>query len=560
MPDTDTGKDDAVAIGPTMAPSVPVEVPAEERGNYVRTMAKDMAALGASAPPVPQPKEKKRVPEKAPEPEPIQTETVDGVTLKKEEVPFFERLRGHKEVEPETVALPSMEEAGAVVQSEPVAPPPPQSQPVPPPAPPEPAVEAEREAVLARLREKVQARIEKPAPLPPPKLEVPVAPPAPEPPPPPPPPVPAPAPTPEPTPLPDTPFFADTKKEDIPRIPPISRDTYREPIETPPAVLPPTPPPSPAPPARLPGQPSPLQTYTGDFANRIDRQGASTFSVLAAEADAGKLPTPKPEPTPARTPRLLMGIASALLFIGIAGGGIYLAYQLILSVRSTPIAAVTVPSIVFADEYRELSGAGTQLLGALSTVSEGAIVPGNAIVTYILEPVADEEGKLFPQPVGGASFMRALALPIPDILLRNIAEDSAVGVINAGDSTHAFFALRVDSYERTYAGMLTWEPLLRRDLEVLYPLYPEETVVPVSTGTTTATSTLVATTSPTIVLESARALSRFEDDIVANRDVRVLRDTEGRSLVLYGYVDKRTLLIVRDEAAFEALIARLKGS
>jgi hypothetical protein len=127
-----------------------------------------------------------------------------------------------------------------------------------------------------------------------------------------------------------------------------------------------------------------------------------------------------------------------------------------------------------------------------------------------------------------------------------------------------FFALRVDSYERTYAGMLTWEPLMARDLALLYPLYPapELQSEPAPIATTTASSTSAsATTTPAVVRQpvQATARTRFEDEVVANHDVRVLRDTDGRTLILYGYADKRTLLIVRDEASFEALLARLKA-
>jgi hypothetical protein len=53
---------------------------------------------------------------------------------------------------------------------------------------------------------------------------------------------------------------------------------------------------------------------------------------------------------------------------------------------------------------------------------------------------------------------------------------------------------------------------------------------------------------------------RFEDVVVANRDVRILRDTRGRSLLLYGYADKETLIIARNEASFAALLTRLSAA
>jgi hypothetical protein len=305
-----------------------------------------------------------------------------------------------------------------------------------------------------------------------------------------------------------------------------------------------------------------MHTYSSDFSDRIDTKSASTFSVLAAEQDsrtktAAVLSVPKKSPVKA-----IVAVATGILLLALAGGGIFATYQFVMTMRNTPIASLTVPSIVFADEYRELSGTGNELMGAFKSAANGALVPGNVLVTYILTDSNGEDGSVLRGPAGGAAFVRALQVPAPDILLRNIAEESTTGVVNAEGNTTPFFALRVDSYERTYAGILTWEPLMHRDLALLYPLYPVETppAIEETVATTTATSTTSTTTSTVATFTTeALARTRFEDAIVANHDVRILRDTEGRSLILYGYADKRTLLIVRDEASFEALLARLKA-
>lgn len=518
----------------------------EDRSQYIRTMAKDMAGLSKVPPPAPQ----------APAPQ-KEKETVEGVTLDVAEQPFFEKQKSREEREAEEpVALPSLKEAGEITTSAPLA---------PPIATPE-SLEAERSAVLERLRRKVgesaQMSIQQsPAPLVPETPPTPPpAPPAPKPlPPEPPAPVKAPEPKPEsawsniPSPA---PAFAPLSEPAPSRLPPVSRpearETYREPIED-------YVPPKPLPPAT----PEALHTYTSDFSDRIDTKSASTFSVLAAEQDAqAKAPTAL-APQRRSPKKAILAVASGIFLIVLAGGGIFFTYQFVMTMRDTPIAALTVPSIVFADEYRELEGTGSQLLQSLQAASNAALVPGNVLVTYILTSAETGDGSIVQSPAGGDVFMRALQVPAPDILLRNIAEQSTVGAIHAGAKTSTFFALRVDSYERTYAGMLTWEPLMARDLGLLYPLYPIENVptqeASEPVATTTASSTVsVSTSTPPLQEVQAVALTRFEDAVVANRDVRILRDTRGRSLILYGYADKRTLLITRDESAFEALLSRLK--
>ncbi len=505
----------------------------EDRSQFIRTMAKDMAQFSRN----PAPASPAR-PAKLP---PKQKETVGDVTLDVAEQPFFEKPESRDERDAEEpVALPSFKEAGEITESAPV-------QPL---ATPE-TLEADRSAVLDRLRQKVgesaQMSIQQsPAPV--------VPEPAPQ-------PVPAPVKNPEPEsawsniPTP-APAFTPLSEPVPPRMPPVSKpqapETYREPIET---YTPPKPAPSTSPEA--------LHTYTSDFSDRIDTQKASTFSVLAAEQDAqSKAPTVLTT-SKGLPKKALFAVLTSILLLTLAGGGIFFTYQFVMTMRDTPIASLTVPSIVFADEYRELEGSGSALLQALRATTDATLIPGNVLVTYILTSSESGDGSIVQTPAGGDAFVRALQIPAPDILLRNIAEQSTIGVINTNAQNTPFFALRVDSYERTYAGMLTWEPLMTRDLGLLFPLYPvtsapvEEVSEPVAT-TTASTTVSVSTSTVQLQEVQATARTRFEDAIVANRDVRILRDSRGRSLMLYGYADKQTLLIVRDEAVFEALISRLK--
>jgi hypothetical protein len=85
--------------------------------------------------------------------------------------------------------------------------------------------------------------------------------------------------------------------------------------------------------------------------------------------------------------------------------------------------------------------------------------------------------------------------------------------------------------------MLGWETDMPEDLALLYPAYPEAPQTP-----------------------GSGQVARFVDETVANHDVRALKDSAGRTILLYGYRDKQTLIIARDEAAFTALLVRLGAS
>ena len=123
----------------------------------------------------------------------------------------------------------------------------------------------------------------------------------------------------------------------------------------------------------------------------------------------------------------------------------------------------------------------------------------------------------------------------------NLAPSSVVGT---GGKQSPFFILSVASYGDTFAGMLSWEPTMPRDLGALFHSY--------LTNVSTSTS---ATSTPKV---SAPIL--FRDEVISNHDVRIYRDAEGRSILLYGYWNQTTLIIARDPEAFIEIAGRISTS
>ncbi|HEV7121261.1 MAG TPA: hypothetical protein VGN56_00385 [Candidatus Paceibacterota bacterium] len=279
---------------------------------------------------------------------------------------------------------------------------------------------------------------------------------------------------------------------------------------------------------------SDLHTFKSDFADRIDEQKASTFSVLAAQSDVRETRANAPQPVKlpsknkSRIPMILTACVLVVLGIGALGGAYWF-----LVLRS-PAAAVpfTVPSLIFADEKVELSRDAAPIQ-ALAQAAQQPAVPGNVVVTYVTTTANGKNG-IIKSPQPGGALIKQILGSAPDILLRNIDDSSTVGIIDAGDANAPFFILRVSSYERTFAGMLGWEPTIASDLSALYP---------VSAGAT-----------------QADGVRGFIDATVANHDVRILKDSANNTILLYGYRDKQTLIIAKDEAAFTALLVRLDAA
>ncbi|MDO8624346.1 MAG: hypothetical protein Q7R54_03240 [bacterium] len=276
------------------------------------------------------------------------------------------------------------------------------------------------------------------------------------------------------------------------------------------------PPPAPPPtlPKPVPAIEAPIHTYTSDFAVRLKDTSASTISVLAAEGDV------KQKPTRAALGFNIPLIAGGILLMVLGAGGAYATYRYV----STPPAPFSIlPGVsapIFVNEREEIFGTGSTLLEAIEMSVVKPLAEGSIRLLY-LSVATSTSNNIF----------SALQLPAPGILLRNIeAVGSMAGIVRVGGAPSLFFILSASSYSDTFAGMLAWEPRVASDLAALYP--------------PTATSTRVV----------------FKDEIISNHDVRILRDSAGQSLVLYGYWDQRTLIISRNEDAFREILKRLATS
>lgn len=288
----------------------------------------------------------------------------------------------------------------------------------------------------------------------------------------------------------------------------------------------------------------PIKTYSDDFRQRLKETHASTATVLAAEQDARPLDggASAGEPVAPDT-HSRWYIAGGLLLVAVGAIGVFLAYT---SYRTgiAPIAfGPTVVAPIFVDSTEQVSGSGKALVQAIHQ-SVAKPLAANAIKQLTLESATST-----------SNVFLSLGAPVPGILVRNIdATGSTAGVVNANGTQSPFFILSVALYSATFSGMLSWEPSMQRDLKALYPLYSSPAATASSTATTSPSQTASTTGSAPARKEG------FRDEIVSNHDVRIYRDSAGRSILLYGYWNPSTLIIARDPLAFAAILDRLATS
>lgn len=287
-----------------------------------------------------------------------------------------------------------------------------------------------------------------------------------------------------------------------------------------------------------PARPSPIETYAGDFSDRMEETNASTATVLAAEQDAA--PQKQSAPDVSRSGSIY--IFAGIMLLVASGFGAYFAYVRYSASLEPIMLAPAVSSPIFVDEREQVSGVGTALLQAIEQSINRPLASGAVRFLYAENATGSTSS---PQANTDNGIFSALQTPAPDILLRNLnAAGSMAGVVSAGGNQSPFFILSVVSYGETFSGMLSWEPTMPRDLALLFPPY--------AVASTTAT---VSTSSPQAIIAAG-----FRDEVVGNHDARVYRDAARRSILLYGYWNRSTLVIARDPAAFAEILRRLATS
>lgn len=325
----------------------------------------------------------------------------------------------------------------------------------------------------------------------------------------------------------------------------------------------------------------PLQTYQGDIESVVGEKNISVVSIAAAEADRRGMSKLQDSQAPVnqeagrpwlRTLALVVGGITLLAVAGGIGLYIYLALQPVSVAEQSPAPFILVddtktiellPGDTRTNIMQTLSAARTGVGLALGLVERLQVVKAGAL------------GEL--QEVSAAEFLQTLAPRVPPELVRTLEPQMLLGV-HSYDENQAFMILKADSYETSYSGMLAWESTMQVDLNPLFERTPAVRVrpdpVPVlpapiatSSATTTsgqatttaaASSTPVASSTPAAIPSATQFIQgNFVDQVVANRDARVVLGPEGDILLLWVFLDRSTILITTNDATLREVISRL---
>jgi len=251
--------------------------------------------------------------------------------------------------------------------------------------------------------------------------------------------------------------------------------------------------------------------------------------------------TQQPEaPAATARPKKTFGvifIAGVLLVLGIGAlWGVYIAMRPATPAAQTPL---TTSSILFAEQSESLSLAGIspddlkRTLGGARTALQSTL--GSITEIVPTEPALDGEAGATRRATF-SEFIAAIGAHPPESLLRALGNSFFFG-IHTVDTNAPLLIVPVTSYDRAFAGMLAWEGTMNVDLAPIFTPLP---------GMTTDQNGLpVART--------------FQDTVMRNYDVRILRDDAGQIRLYYSFPTQHVLIIAESPYSFAEILSRLQA-
>jgi hypothetical protein len=281
-------------------------------------------------------------------------------------------------------------------------------------------------------------------------------------------------------------------------------------------------------------QPVVLRTFSSDLADAIKSGEASMVKIAMAEQKKKEAEYENFSPQSKKNKFFIMG-SSVLVALGIIGIGFYFLYG-----RSQPEQVVnTTPqfqSLIYANQnkgYDLTDLERNQVQNIIQNEIKNASVGNNEILNmYFITKDNVNATKLNSQ-----QFFTAIGASIPGRAARTLANDFMLGIHKGtvSDKNTPFILLNTTDYDSMYAGMLEWEPKMMDDFFIMFNIS-------------------VAGDKNYLLTKS------FQDGTFRNIDIRTLLDKDGNTVIMYGFINPRTVIITASQETFAEVMNRYNAS
>lgn len=235
-----------------------------------------------------------------------------------------------------------------------------------------------------------------------------------------------------------------------------------------------------------------------------------------------------PEPTQSRTKGILLTFLSLILVAGGIFGGLYF-------YSKSPFANISGSQVFPNGTYRGLLASNVQKKVVLGTLIEKRLEevlayertqvklePDQIQELYFIKGIDDDSFL-----ISAEEFLSLSTTRSPETIRRSLLDKFMFGFHRNSTSIEPYLVLKTEFFQNTFTGMLKWEPEIQEDTKLW-------------------------------LSDKDVAAETFVDKVLKNKDIRILTDTTGTSLILYGFLDKETLVITTNEETFLEILDRFE--
>jgi hypothetical protein len=269
-----------------------------------------------------------------------------------------------------------------------------------------------------------------------------------------------------------------------------------------------------------------VETFAGDVAGAIEESHGGLVKQLIKEEetrDAEKIAE-----LPEYKLNNIFMIGSLLLFI-LAGGIIF--YFIPAKTAPAPVVLNMPPLMIFTDQNTDVDLSdlnANEVLQKINDASRDSLVKRGGIEGFNLK----KSGQL----VGLRKFVEITESNFVPGSLDFVADNLLVGTMNIDDTRHGtFMIIKARSMQDIFGPMRLWESKIFADLHDMFG---------------------VNLNADTSYLSS----KEFDDEIIENKNARVLHDKDGKIVLIYIFADDTHVVITDDNDLIHEVITRLAGS
>ena len=275
-----------------------------------------------------------------------------------------------------------------------------------------------------------------------------------------------------------------------------------------------------------------IRTLKGDVEASVSSGKTNVVSIAAAETERRMREASTFEER-AKAPMQrakMIGILLIVLATVASTASIY--FYFLRTPSQSSQTTILPPDYIFSEQSRLLDISAknsdqiiTEMVRARQE-TEGQLGAISAVV-----PVETTQGVT--QALPAENFISRLDPEAPQEVTRTLGKKFLFG-IHIFDGNQPFLIFKPDTYETAFAGMLSWERNIPQRLG--------KAMRPANDWVNSASTTSSAV---------------WSDAVISNKDTRVLRSPSGKTLMLYSFTDRSTLVITTNEQTFGEILRRI---